>query len=75
MKINQLHINLSKCAICIMYFRPNLHYKERLSCARTTEYDQGLTMAARGSWLAVVSGVQSTDIGGSGPAPSPSPNC
>ena len=31
-----------------MYFRPNLHYKERLSCARTTEYDQGLTLSVNG---------------------------
>ena len=41
MKTNQLHINLSKCAH--MYFRPNLHYKECLSCARTTGYDQGFS--------------------------------
>ena len=43
MKTNKLHINLSKCAH--MYFRPNLHYKEHLSCARTTGYDQGLTLS------------------------------
>ena len=49
MKTNQLHINLSKCAhIAIMYFRPNLHYKERLSCAQTTGYDQGLTLSRNG---------------------------
>ena len=46
MKTNQLHINLSKCAH--MYFRPNLHYKEHLSCARTTGYDQGLTLSVNG---------------------------
>ena len=46
MKTNQLHINLSKCAH--MYFRPNLHYKERLSCARTTGYDQGFTLSVNG---------------------------
>ena len=43
MKTNQLHINLSKCAH--MYFRPYLHYKERLSCARTTGYDQGFSLS------------------------------
>ena len=31
-----------------MYFRPNLHYKERLSCARTTGYDQGLMLSVNG---------------------------
>ena len=48
MKTNQLHINLSYCAH--MYFRPlnNLHYKERLSCARTTGYDQGFTLSVNG---------------------------
>ena len=46
MKTNQLHIKLSKCAH--MYFRPNLHYKERLSCALTTGYDQGLTLSVNG---------------------------
>ena len=46
MKTNQLHINLSKCAH--MYFRLNLHYKERLSCARITGYDQGLTLSVNG---------------------------
>ena len=45
-KTNQLHINLIKCAH--MYFRPNLHYKDRLSCARTTGYDQGLTLSVNG---------------------------
>ena len=43
MKTNQLHINLSKCAH--MYFRPYLHYKERLSCARTTGYDQSFSLS------------------------------
>ena len=46
MKTNQLHINLSKCAH--MYFIPNLHYKERLSCARTTGYDQGFSLSVNG---------------------------
>ena len=46
MKTNQLHINLIKCAH--MYFRPNLHYKECLSCARTTGYDQGFTLSVNG---------------------------
>ena len=46
MKTNQLHINLSKCAH--MYFRPNLHYKEPLSCARTTGYDQGFSLSVNG---------------------------
>ena len=45
-KTNQLHINLNKCAH--MYFRPNLHYKDCLSCARTTGYDQGLTLSVNG---------------------------
>ena len=30
---NQLHINLSKCTY--IHFKPNIHIKERLSCART----------------------------------------
>ena len=46
MKTNQLHINLSKCAH--MYFRPNLHYKKRLSCGRTTGYDQGFSLSVNG---------------------------
>ena len=46
MKTNQLHINLNKYAH--MYFRPNLHYKVRLSCARTTGYDQGLILSVNG---------------------------
>ena len=31
-----------------MYFRPNLHYKKRLSCARTTGYDQGFSLSVNG---------------------------
>ena len=31
-----------------MYFRPNLHYKKGLSCARTTGYDQGFSLSVNG---------------------------
>ena len=37
MKVNQLHINLSKCAH--MYFRPNLNNDERNACARSNVYN------------------------------------
>ena len=36
MKVNQLHINLSKCAH--MYFRPNLNNNERNACAGSNVY-------------------------------------
>ena len=37
MNANQLHINLSKCAH--MYFKPNINNNERMSCARSQNYD------------------------------------
>ena len=49
MKANQLHINLNKCAY--MYFRPNLNHNERLSCARSSGYDQMLTLTLNGHKL------------------------
>ena len=37
LKLNQLHINLSKCAF--MYFRPNLNIYDRMICARSQVYN------------------------------------
>ena len=46
MKANQLHINVSKCAY--MHFRPNLNHFERLTCARSSGYDQDLILSLNG---------------------------
>lgn len=46
MLTNQLHINLSKCAH--MYFRHNLNNDERMSCARSQQYDSELTLSVNG---------------------------
>ena len=41
--VNQLHINLSKCAY--MHFRPNLNSDERETCARSKVYDKAYTIS------------------------------
>ena len=46
MKTNQLHINLSKCAH--MYFRPSLNSEQCMTCARSTPYNERLTIAVNG---------------------------
>ena len=46
MKTNQLHINLNKCAH--MYFRPSLNSEQRMTCARSTPYNERLTIAVNG---------------------------
>ena len=43
MKVNQLHINVSKCAY--MYFRPNLNSTERSTCARSKIYNTSCTLS------------------------------
>ena len=43
MKVNQLHIDLSKCAH--MYFKPNINNNERMSCARSQNYDINLKLS------------------------------
>ena len=46
MDTNQLHINLKKCAH--IYFRPNLNNEERMTCARTQQYDNRLILSVNG---------------------------
>ena len=46
MKVNQLHINLSKCAH--MYFRPNLNNNERNACARSNVYNASCILSLNG---------------------------
>ena len=46
MNANQLHINLSKCAH--MYFEPNINNNERMSCARSQNYDINLKLSING---------------------------
>ena len=46
MNTNQLHINLSKCAH--MYFKPNINNNERMSCARSQNYDINLKLSING---------------------------
>ena len=46
MNANQLHINLSKCAH--MYFKPNINNNERMSCARSQNYDIILKLSING---------------------------
>ena len=46
MKVNQLHINLNKCAF--MHFRPNLNNDERTTCARCDVYDKTCTLSLNG---------------------------
>ena len=46
MKVNQLHINLSKCAH--MYFRPNLNINERNACARSNVYNASCILSLNG---------------------------
>ena len=53
MKVNQLHINLSKCAhmyIIHMYFRPNLNNNERNACActRSNVYNASCILSLNG---------------------------
>ena len=43
MKVNQLHINLSKCAY--MHFRPSLNNSQRETCARSKIYDKTYTLS------------------------------
>ena len=43
MKTNQLHINRSKCAH--MYFRPSLSSEQRMTCAKSTPYNERRTIA------------------------------
>ena len=46
MNANQLHINLSKCAH--MYFKPTINNNERMSCARSQNYDINLKLSING---------------------------
>ena len=46
MNANQLHINLSKCAH--MYFKHNINNNERMSCARSQNYDINLKLSING---------------------------
>ena len=46
MNANQLHINLSKCAH--MYFKQNINNNERMSCARSQNYDINLKLSING---------------------------
>ena len=46
MKVNQLHINISKCAH--MYFRPNLTNNERNACARSNVYITSCILSLNG---------------------------
>ena len=46
MKVNQLHINLSKCAH--MYFTPNLNNNERNACARSNVYNASCILSLNG---------------------------
>ena len=56
MKTNQLHINLSKCAH--MYFRPSLNSEHRMTCARSTPYNERLTIAVNGQKIKQVDKVK-----------------
>ena len=56
MKTNQLHINLSKCAH--MYFRPSLNSEQRMTCARSTPYNERLTIAVNGQKIKQVDKVK-----------------
>ena len=47
LKLNQLHINLSKCAF--MYFRPNLNIYDRMICARSQVYNKAYTLSVNGA--------------------------
>ena len=46
MKVNQLHINISKCAH--MYFRPNLNNNDRNACARSNVYNASCILSLNG---------------------------
>ena len=46
MKVNQLHINISKCAH--MYFRPNLNNNERNTCTRSNVYNASCILSLNG---------------------------
>ena len=46
MNANQLHINLSKYAH--IYFKPNINNNERMSCARSQNYDINLKLSING---------------------------
>ena len=47
LKLNQLHINLSKCAF--MYFRPNLNIYDHMICARSQVYNKAYTLSVNGA--------------------------
>ena len=56
MKLNQLHINLSKCAF--MYFRPNLNIYDRMICARSQVYNKAYTLSVNGQKIRKVDKVK-----------------
>ena len=55
-KLNQLHINLSKCAF--MYFRPNLNICELMICARSQVYNKAYTLSVNGQKISKVDKVK-----------------
>ena len=56
LKLNQLHINLSKCAF--MYFRPNLNIYDRMRCARSQVYNKAYTLSVNGQKIRKVDKVK-----------------
>ena len=56
MKTNQLHINLSKSPH--MYFRPSLNSEQHMTCARSTPYNERLTIAVNGQKIKQVDKVK-----------------
>ena len=56
LKLNQLHINLSKCAF--MYFRPNLNIYDRMICARSQVYNKAYTLSVNGQKIRKVDKVK-----------------
>ena len=56
LKLNQLHINLSKCAF--MYFRLNLNICELMICARSQVYNKAYTLSVKGQKIRKVDKVK-----------------
>ena len=56
MKTNQLHINLSQ--FVHMYLRPSLNSEQRMTCARSTPYNERLSIAVNGQKIKQVDKVK-----------------
>ena len=56
MKTNQLHTKLSKCAH--IYVRPSLNSRQRMTCARSTLYNERLIIAVNGQKIKQVDKVK-----------------